>query len=268
MLKRIHKITSNFGLEALRTLGPKQYAQMLGELVPVAPMVLRSKNLGSLDQRMSQPLTLTILGTPLLIDCQAIDQMVPEPSFTFGLVREMFFRNCYLRYAPIRGPQSIENAVDLGGNRGLFTLLASVFAKQVLYVEAQSQYLPVLRRLMSDNKRTNFATENVFVGGAAELKPDAGAWVPLETLLDRHHMDKVDFLKVDIEGSEFELFRTLKCLDRIRFIAMEVHRHHGDVRELADILKRHQFRIILCDTLFNETSNPDEVDFLYAWKYD
>jgi len=264
MLKDIHKISSNFGVEALRTLGPRQYAGMLAKLVPAAPQIRVSRKLVALDERMSQRITVQMLGTSLVIDCKTIDQMVPEGSFTFGLIREIFFRNCYLRYADIQAPQSLENAVDLGGNRGLFTLVASVFAKRVLYVEAQDVYRPVVKRLMADNHRTNYDMENVFVGGSADFKRENYAWVDFQTLLDKHRMPTVDFLKVDIEGSEFELFRTLKCLDRVRFIAMEVHRQYGDPRELVDILNRHRFQVITCDTLFNETSTMDKVDFLYA----
>jgi len=264
MLKGFHKISSNFGAGALRSLGSAQYAGMLAKLVPTTPKIFGTKKLVALDERMSQRVTVQILGTSLVIDCKTIDQMAPEGSFTFGLVREIFFRNCYLRYANIRKPQSIENAVDLGGNRGIFTLVASVMAKRVLYVEAQSSYRPVVKRLMADNHRTNYEVENVFVGGSADFKSEDYSWVDFETLLDKHRMSTVDFLKVDIEGSEFELFRTLKCLDRVRFIAMEVHRQHGDPGELVDIFNRHKFQVITCDTLFNETSTMDKVDFLYA----
>jgi len=48
--------------------------------------------------------------------------------------------------------------------------------------------------------------------------------VALGDVLDTHRFERVDLLKIDIEGSEFSLFEG-ECgwLDRVQRITMEVH---------------------------------------------
>jgi Methyltransferase FkbM domain len=65
-------------------------------------------------------------------------------------------------------------------------------------------------------------------------------------LIGSRGLQRIDFLKVDIEGAEFDLFDTASgWLKIVRKIAVEVHCRFGDVRELRRILMNAGFRVVL-----------------------
>jgi FkbM family methyltransferase len=47
--------------------------------------------------------------------------------------------------------------------------------------------------------------------------------ITLDEFLSREGIDAVDILKIDIEGAEFDVLRSTRCLDRVRFVIGEVH---------------------------------------------
>jgi FkbM family methyltransferase len=47
--------------------------------------------------------------------------------------------------------------------------------------------------------------------------------VTLDTFLDEQKIEHVDLLKFDVEGAEFDMFRSLKSLDRFSVLVGEVH---------------------------------------------
>jgi len=56
--------------------------------------------------------------------------------------------------------------------------------------------------------------------------------------------EKVDFLKIDIEGAEFELYKNSENLDylnRTKVIAIEIHKEINSPRIIIDILKKYGF---------------------------
>lgn len=74
----------------------------------------------------------------------------------------------------------------------------------------------------------------------------------------------IDFLKIDIEGGEFTLFKENLPLNRVRYLSMEVHRNIGDVKFLIDKLKANDFDLVTTDSLFAETSDPEKIDYIYG----
>ncbi len=59
--------------------------------------------------------------------------------------------------------------------------------------------------------------------------------------------EKIDYLKIDIEGSEFSLLRNYKdwkaIFDTIKLISIEVHEEVGSTEEIIDVLKSNNFRV-------------------------
>jgi len=67
-------------------------------------------------------------------------------------------------------------------------------------------------------------------------------------LITKYDLETIDFLKVDIEGSEFDLFNSdIGWLSRVKKIAMEVHLEFGDITELASKLESRGFAVWLLD---------------------
>ena len=74
-------------------------------------------------------------------------------------------------------------------------------------------------------------------------------------------------MKLDIEGSEFELFSgNAKWLDKIRFIVMEVHPSEGDPELILKKLEAFNFNHKCATEDLVLTSIPRNANFIYAWK--
>ena len=144
-------------------------------------------------------------------------------AYTAG-AREMYCRNVYLRTGLVM-PQA-GWVVDLGANHGLFSVWAAMAGAQVVAVEAQEGFVPVIRGLATHNgvadrvhvktavaggTTTSGATVGVLADdqrwettthGAAE-RP-AGVSVP--EIMSDYGIDRIGLLKADIEGGEFAVF--------------------------------------------------------------
>ena len=82
---------------------------------------------------------------------------------------------------------------------------------------------------------------------AAPAKPIVVQLVPLSRVMDDHDVGMVNFLKIDCEGGEYDVLRSLTAADwtRIERVAIEYHdcgrnRNH---RELTEILRNNGFEV-------------------------
>jgi len=196
----------------------------------------------------------------------------------FSGARELYGRGVYLPSAEFTiGPD--DKVVDIGANAGLFTLLACASGATVIAIEAQDGFSDEIAHNLALNHLAGRATivtaligadKGVFPNPTAVLSGSHGHTAPpiaeLGALLDDHGFERVDLLKVDIEGSEFALFSgELGWLGRVKRIAMEVHPRHGDVSALAELLSRRGFRIRVTDDRGHDTKAPaDSGGYLYA----
>jgi FkbM family methyltransferase len=188
-------------------------------------------------------------------------------DYTAG-AREMYCRNVYLRTGlrmPDRGW-----VVDLGANRGLFSVWAAVNGAQVVAVEAQQGFGPLIAALAQHNgvmervhieiaTASGVATSGAAVGVIADdlrwasashgslLRP---ADASMRQLMAHYRIDRVGLLKVDIEGGEFAVLSAaedLQWLARVDQVVLEVHPDHGDPAVLVEQFRRHGFTVALRD---------------------
>jgi FkbM family methyltransferase len=176
----------------------------------------------------------------------------------FGIAKELYCRGVYFALPGFElGPDDC--VVDLGAHVGGFTTLAAVSAKKVVCVEAQAGLLPVIESNLAANRcREKVAVEWGLVGAGTGLfssparRRAASHYVKeppviaVSELFARHGLERVDFLKVDIEGSEYDLFGgEAGWLKAVRRVAMEVHFDFGDPARLAARLERAGFEVWL-----------------------
>ena len=165
-------------------------------------------------------------------------------AYTAG-AREMYCRNVYLRTGFVLPRTGW--VLDLGANRGLFSVWAALAGAQAIAVEAQQGFESEIRRLAAHNGVSDrvhveiaLAGGTVTAGATAGVMADDQRWaatshgapqrpvgVSVPQLMSVYQIDRIGLLKVDIEGGEFAVFGSgedLRWLDRVDQVVMEVHR--------------------------------------------
>jgi FkbM family methyltransferase len=142
--------------------------------------------------------------------------------------------------------------VDLGGNVGIFNRWAySQGASKVISFEPDKRYFKLLS-LNADPRSILFNAaiadtidefilyQSEHLGGSTLLGSGDGVNYPVRTytlnyLFETGLVDKIDFLKVDIEGAELHAFAGISDdnLMKVKNIAMEYH--HGQLNHNEDL---------------------------------
>lgn len=265
----VAKIALNFGPSAARVLGPRQYARTCRAVARAMPQIVRSRNLRSVDAAMgTAPLRVRFMRQSFTVDCPACDGVTArtsDTSHTFGLIRELFVRNCYLRSLHLSN-SPLAHVIDGGANRGLFSLFAASSGATVVAVEPAPAFCALIHHHMAINGITDYAVEQAVLGACtvpvAVTVPAPVVSIP--DLLDRHAIPHIDLLKLDIEGAEFALFSAPAWLQHVSTLTMEVHAAHGRVSDIVATLLDEAFTVELRDVTLAVVPEPSRAAFLYA----
>jgi FkbM family methyltransferase len=167
-------------------------------------------------------------------------------------IRETWARDGYLggKFLAI-SPDAM--VIDLGANMGNFTALALAHGAgvRVVAVEADPAECQRLARTLELNGWTDrVQVIKAFIGGRSsfqeQMAADRCATIPTirEEELLAQAGGQVDFLKCDIEGSEFGLFtRESRLLAAARQVAVELHPHAGDPNAIIELLESMGFEL-------------------------
>lgn len=194
-------------------------------------------------------------------------------------IAEVFERGRYRRAGFDLGPD--DGVIDIGANIGIFTLWAApqVPRGRILAVEP-SPAIEILRSNLGLNRLERVTSLQVAVGKADSemelvfypyadvMTHDASlrrSWlmrvlmsgarserirVPTASLgqvIEFSKMTRVDYLKVDCEGGEYELCRNATAADwrRVRRVSLEFHEYSPEHRhgEIVDILRANGFEV-------------------------
>jgi FkbM family methyltransferase len=195
-------------------------------------------------------------------------------AYTAG-AREMYCRNVYLRTGfsmPHTGW-----VLDLGANRGLFTVWAALAGAQVVAIEAQQGFGPEIERLAAHNGvgdrvhvEIALAGGRVRAGATAGVVADDKRWattshgapqrpagLSVPQVMSAYQIRRIGLMKMDIEGGEFAVFSNeedLSWLDRVDQVVMEVHANFGDAAALVGRLREHGFAADLRDNAGSRVS--------------
>jgi len=215
------------------------------------PAILSAKNLQPADRAVGKgPFRIRHCGTSFLI----------AGSFAMSGVREMYVRDTYFRRGMLKVNVG-DTVLDLGANIGNFTNLAlACGAGRVVAVEPRREYNSMFRDSVGLNKGflERVTLVRAFLGSSStptnpmapstECPDEDAPWIAEDQLLKQVAVDKIDFLKCDIEGGEFSLLsRESALLAMTQSLAMEVHSFAGDVAEFIRNLELCGFRILLSD---------------------
>ena len=184
----------------------------------------------------------------------------------------MYCRNVYLRTGlvmPRRGW-----VLDLGANRGLFSVWAALAGAQAVAVEAQQGFRPEIRRLaahkgVGDRVHVEIAVTGgtVTAGATARVVADDQRWaatshgarqrpvgVSVPKLMSASQIGPIGRLKADIEGGEFAVFGSDGDLRWVDQVVLGIHRDFGDATALIGRLRPHGFVVDLRDSAGSQVS--------------
>ena len=166
------------------------------------------------------------------------------------------------------------DVVDVGANIGVFTVyaLTECGARRVLAFEPHPENYALLVRNVEENGLADRVTcvnaavaattgtgmlnvaANNSGGHSLTAKPTSTVidveLVPLADALEEHEFGRIDYLKLDCEGAEYEIVESAspEVLERIERISMEYHPSAGHrLEDLLDRLVQHGFFVRLTE---------------------
>lgn len=267
-MEAFRKIRNNLMTgRAVSVLGPVPYAGYLARFFANIPKILRARDLRPLDKAMGMAARrFHYRGSTFVFDCQYCDEHLEEDSFGFGVVGEIYIRDCYFKWHPPAVYDRARTVIDLGANRGAFSTLMTTRAQFILSVECGEQYVPIIRHNMSRNNYTSYAIETALVGAGGMLAESKSRRLTMDDLFRRHNIESVDLIKLDIEGSEFALFDSADWLQRVNAISMELHPLYGDPNIILKSINKHGFSYAIADENLQRVNDVKQAIFVYAWK--
>lgn len=211
------------------------------------PEILRDGHLQAADRAMGR-------GPFRVYFASGVEFWVEGTGVVTG-IREMFVRDGYLR-GGVLDLQDGDHVLDLGANIGNFTKLALAHGKSVTVTAVEPS-----RTLNEDWTRSlalnpGFTQRarlvRAFVGLIGKVQEEAlripayadARILSEEQLLAETGIQRIDFLKCDIEGGEFGLLTPQsKILALAQKIAIELHPFAGDVEGFISMLAKQGFHI-------------------------
>ena len=176
--------------------------------------------------------------------------------------------------------------IDVGAHIGLFTLYASQFCRDgsIYAFEPFKENLDLFRKNMQINKLMNINILNYAVAGKKEKiriyknNKDNAAHsmygsgdnffeieaVTIGDVIDTHHITKCDLLKIDCEGAEYEIIKSIprEYFPKIEKICLEYHLADSKpylLNELKETLRISNYKL-------TDRSSFDGMGILFASK--
>ena len=262
------KFFLNFGINTFLVLGTVNYIILLINFILKIKKVIQQKKLIPIDNTFKK-ISLKFNNNRFFINIEKLNYLCQEKD-TFGLIREIFFRNVYLKNL---NHKDFEKFIcfDIGCNRGIFSVIASKIFKFVICIDLQKKYNKCIDEIMSSNNQKNYEIINGIIGSLEllELENKLGSdqrIINLNELIKNKTNGEKIFLKIDIEGGEFRLFDEID-LNLVNIIVMEIHNDKGSLKKILDKLNDNNFKFLCFDERLNKISYPDtNISFVRAIK--
>lgn len=230
------------------------------------------EKLASMGSRISR-LKQNKIKVSLLVNEVAVDVILRKDTSDLFVLNQVILQN---EYAPLydmisqrEDRNEIKVIVDVGANIGVTTLyFSSLFPKASIYaIEPSGRNFEILQENIDVNGIAAFPINKALLASPAKVKLintfrdkrdwstrvvrsecendiEAVAFTDLKLALG---LDKIDILKIDIEGHEVELFNSkafLSELETVKFIAIEIHEEEADRIAIINTLQKHGYTLI------------------------
>jgi FkbM family methyltransferase len=188
--------------------------------------------------------------------------------------------------------------VDMGAHIGAFAVRAARLAQggQVYAYEASSKNFALLTENRKLNNLENLYIENSAVSNRCGTMPfytpsdnrilgsllqntssfvETVPAITFSDIIAKHAVTQIDFLKVDVEGAEFDILFAdpEETLSKTRQIVMEFHEFKDDKRshhDLVNLLSSHGFEVVVERAVFPQPSwfgtRIAKIGIIKAWR--
>jgi len=149
-------------------------------------------------------------------------------------IKEVVVDQCYEKF---RNVKKNDVVIDIGASIGDFSILSSKKRAKIIYA------IEMNRKLVNTMKK-NIKLNNVKNIIVINKKIDS-----LNEIFFKYKIKKCDFLKIDCEGCEYQIFKkiSLSNLKKIKYIALEIHlfndRMKKEFKNLKNLLIKNKFKI-------------------------
>ena len=188
-------------------------------------------------------------------------------------------------YAPLIEGKNLKVCLEIGANVGLVSYYFSQHFEKVIALEPAEEHFEILSHMIAYNKLTNiipvkkalFFEEGQFQFHHNKNKtmhslhtavadgsspPEMVQTITLPKIFEEYGLDKVDFMKLDCEGSEVEILSSLsfkEVADKIDSLLIEQHQWNGrHPNQIKEALKNNGF-------IVKQLEN--DADLIVATKY-
>lgn len=187
--------------------------------------------------------------------------MVYRDNYDREVIKEVIDDQEYFRWGDITIKPG-DTVIDCGAHIGAFTRLALLKGAHVLAIEPHSdnfrylmanttgaKNLKLVQAILYDGNQVLFRTDpdrNELHKVIAYSDPSENTHrsVRLDELVDKFGITRIDLLKMDIEGSEYEVLYNLDCLDIVEQITMEWHYGSSNLAKLIIFLEERGLNVV------------------------
>lgn len=215
-----------------------------------------------------------------------IEIYIRPGTFDKNVVYEIFLRNDYL----INGIQvrDSDTILDVGANIGIFSILVAGMCPngRIYAIEPIPDNCEILRRNIKLNKISNIEIlelalsdhdghDEIYIddrnlGGNSffiDGVPLKVKVITLESLIRTLNLERINLIKMDCEGSEFDIIMSSsdEILCKIEYISLEYHEISGrpSPSDLVEFLRNHHFQVNINS---NKSHLDSRIGMIYAMK--
>ena len=229
---------------------------MISNALIRAKRIFRAKKLGINYFRMKS----FVLPESIKLGTKSIGINLPSFPGINELFRDIILDDEYnLKGLPNR---EIKTVADIGANVGVFAIAARIaFPNSVIHCyEPNSDNTPHLNRLRKPLRLKTYKEAVSEIDGTCSLSKSTAhdtsarisnlengeiSMVSLGTVLNRFDSKELDLLKLDCEGSEFEILKDSTNLRKCKFITLEYHiLEDQHLESLKTLLSNAGFQVI------------------------
>ena len=203
-----------------------------------------------------------------------------------------FFENYFLKVNNPNKKFEIKKndiVIDIGAHIGYFTIYAANSANEgtVYSIEPYKESFEILKKNLKLNNLTNVKSFHIAISKVTEqitlyidkknqignsifktdetIESEKVESFNLKDFVKTNKIEKIDFLKIDCEGAEFEILLNFdkELMKKINKISAEIHENGntGSLDELVDFLRKNNFKVSTSKMSENSTI---KLSMLYA----